>query len=160
MGCSIAVAGSKDCCNISGWNPLSNCSSKEKQLAKDKKKGVVINNGSYCKNKVLGVCTSHEHPACVYPSVIVQDIVEQGVIGQLYNGDPSQFYGGAQSTNCRGITPKELQKIDMSKINFKNIIPGIKKHMNIPTSGGNQSKASQRAKCIETGQCKNNGGSN
>ena len=156
LGCSVAIAGSNNCCtNGGGWNPIGSCSEDEHQLAKDKQKQLNIDNGSFCKNKVLGVCTSEEHPSCIYPSLIVKDIVLQGVIGQLYHGSVSAFYGGSENTNCRGITPEDLQKIDFDKVDFSNIEADMKKHMNMPDSGKSDKNANDKAACILDGTCKN-----
>lgn len=153
MGCSVAIAGSNNCCgNEHGWNPVGSCSADEKQLQKLKEKHVVIDNGDFCKNKTLGVCTSKEHPSCVYDSLMTKDIIEQGVIGQLYHGSITAYYGDPENTHCKGITPEQLQKIDFDKIDMSNIEDDIKKHMNVPDSGGSSSDAEKQAKCLqETG---------
>ena len=156
MGCSVAIAGSNNCCTDGGgWNPVGSCSEEEKHLAEQKQKHLVIDNGEYCKNKSIGVCTSNERPSCVYPDLITKDIIEQGVIGQLYHGSTNAFYGDAKDTNCRGITPEELEKINFDTIDFSNIEDELKQNMDVPQSGQGNQNADDKSKCILDGSCKN-----
>ena len=130
--CSEAPIGYLNCCVDDGWGQdvhLASCSDEEKSLGKDKANGLSIYVGEYCKNDVMGICTSNRKSYCVFPSKLARIIQDQGRNKQLHIG-----FGDKEHPDCRGITPEELQEIDFSKIDFSDFYSDIaqKEHVEDP----------------------------
>lgn len=131
MSCHKAIGDAYDCCSLDGWaEKVLKCSDDEKHLADLKRKGWTVDVGSYCSSKLKHPCTSHAYVSCTYDSLLVVDIIKQGVIGQLHHS-----FGDPKSTQCLGVTPDELQKIDFNKIDFSNVSQDIINNMNLPQAG-------------------------
>ncbi|MCU6222961.1 conjugal transfer protein TraN [Morganella morganii] len=59
QSCRKAAAGFSNCCKNSGWGNdtgLAGCDSEEKAIGKAKDRKLAVYVGTYCSNKVLGVC--------------------------------------------------------------------------------------------------------
>lgn len=105
-----------NCCQGSGWGQdmkLAHCSQEEKALGAAREKNMTVYAGRYCSSKFLGKCIEHKETYCVFPSKIAKVIQEQGRRGQLHIS-----FGDGKHANCRGITPEQLQRINLSKIDF------------------------------------------
>ncbi|UCQ29570.1 conjugal transfer protein TraN (plasmid) [Edwardsiella tarda] len=130
MFCRQAAAGFNNCCKDSGWGQeigIAHCSSEEKALGKAKDKLLTVHVGTYCANKVLGVCLQKKAAYCQFDSKLAQIVQEQGRAWQLGVG-----FGGAASPDCRGITVEELQRLDFSKMNFSNFYTDLQGGTTIP----------------------------
>jgi len=117
--CSDDISNFRNCCKNSGWGQdihLANCSDDEKKLGTNRERKLAIYVGRYCDKEVLGVCMQHKESYCVYDSPMAKIIQEQGRAGQL-----RLSFGKAEKPNCRGITPEELQRINLEKINFTDM---------------------------------------
>lgn len=68
--------------------------------------------GSYCDQKVLGMCTVKKQAYCCYDSPLARIVVEQGV-GQL-----GRTQGTAKAPQCDGLTLAELELLDWDKIDL------------------------------------------
>lgn len=68
--------------------------------------------GSYCDQKVLGVCIVKKQAYCCYDSPLARIVVEQGV-KQL-----GRSQGSAESPQCGGLTLEELERLDWDKIDL------------------------------------------
>ena len=140
--CSLAPLGFLNCCADHGWGKhigLAKCSAEEKKLGKDKENGLAIYVGEYCAHKLAGLCTEHRKGYCVFSTLIGVDIQQQGRQGQLGIG-----FGSGQNPDCSGLTPKQLQKIDFSKIDFSNVAAAIKAKW--PNSGAVAKRIAQKIK--------------
>jgi hypothetical protein len=117
QGCNKLCLSTVDCCKISGWViglGLANCSSAEKQLAENRRKGLCVEVGTYCVEKVplTGVCLRKKTNFCCFHSKLTKAIQEQG------RRQLGMNFGSAEGPNCRGLTPEELTRIDFSKLNL------------------------------------------
>jgi len=113
--CTKASLGFSNCCKDAGWGTdlgLAQCSESEKLLAQQSVAGQCHYVGSYCSNKVLGICTSTGYGYCCFNSKLARIIQEQGRV-QL-----GISFGAAASPDCRGLTPQEIEGIDFAKIDF------------------------------------------
>ena len=120
MECKETAAGFANCCRGDGWGKdihLAHCSQEEKDLGKAKQAGRAISVGRYCHNDPLGICTDHHEAYCVFDSRLAQTIQLQGRGAQEHIG-----FGAPKSPNCRGITPKEMSKLDLSKIDLSFMV--------------------------------------
>lgn len=127
--CSKKPIGLSDCCADDGWGNdigLTDCSSEEKGLMEAKKKGLTIDLGEYCAEKVLGVCIRKKKGYCQFDSKMARIIQEQGRV-QLAVG-----FGSAKHPNCTGITPEQLQLVDFSKVDFSDFYEDLDANLNLP----------------------------
>lgn len=120
-----------NCCQGTGWGQdikLAHCSQEEKALGAAREKNLTVYAGRYCSSKILGKCIEHKETYCIFPSKIAKVIQEQGRRGQLHIG-----FGDGKHANCRGITPQQLQRINLSKIDFgKEIMDELSLKMKNP----------------------------
>lgn len=130
--CSKNCAGFRDCCTTGkGWGVslhLSSCSSEEKELADWRAKKRCVFVGTYCAEKILGKCTRKRSSFCCFGNKLSRLLNEQGR-RQLGIG-----WGDARGPNCRGLTPEELSRIDMSQIDLSELYEDIQAKFNPPTS--------------------------
>lgn len=128
--CRKAAAGFNNCCKSGGWGSdvgLAYCDSEEKALGKAKSRNLTIYVGSYCSNKVLGVCLQKKEAYCVFDSKLAKIVQEQGRGGQLRIG-----FGSAKNSDCRGITVDELQAINFDRLNFADFYSDLESGTDIP----------------------------
>lgn len=128
--CRKAAAGFSNCCKGGGWGSdvgLAHCDSEEKALGKAKSRNLTIYVGSYCSNKVLGVCLQKKEAYCVFDSKLAKIVQEQGRGGQLRIG-----FGSAKNSDCRGITVDELQAINFEQLNFVDFYSDLESGTDIP----------------------------
>lgn len=95
---------------------LAGCSTEEKCLAENRKRGKCHFIGS--KKVKLGTVT--EHVFCCFPTKLSRVIHEQG------REQLTIKWGSAEKPKCRGLTLEELQQIDFSKIDLSEVIDDIK----------------------------------
>ncbi len=95
---------------------LASCKSEEKCLAKYRSDGKCRFIGS--QKAKLGTVT--EHVYCCFPSKLARVIHEQG------RKQLGIKWGKADKPKCRGLSLKEFQKIDFSKIDLSEVIDDIK----------------------------------
>lgn len=108
--------GVKNCCKDNGWGvdlELTECSSSEKELGKLKEEGRVIFVGNNKHKRKDWEIERNDKRYCVFDSKIARLIQSQGRYTQLNIG-----FGTGKYPNCRGISPKELSKINLDAINF------------------------------------------
>ena len=150
MECSRSITNAKNCCDAggSGWaeGAFLNCADDEKELAKAKEAGRVVEagngNNEYCYNEVLGVCTSYHRVYCVFDSKIARIVQHDGRKNQLgisfgEVGDDSAH------PNCRGITPEELSRMKFDRMDFSELYAEIRKkvEVSLPTNETLKQKA-------------------
>ncbi len=118
LECSKNIAGSitKDCCGVSadGFSEgkILKCEEEELEIEKAKEVGRATEIGEYCHNNVIGVCTSYHKTYCLFKSKWAR-IIQEAARSQL-----GITFGTPEHPNCRGLTLKEFQMLDLSKIDF------------------------------------------
>lgn len=109
-----------DCCRkmegIAVNVKLANCSSEEKSLAEKRNEGKCHFVGS--QKVKLG--TVSEHVYCCFPTKLARIVQEQG------RKQLSIKWGSAEHPKCHGLKLAELQSIDFNKIDFSEIVEGLK----------------------------------
>jgi hypothetical protein len=117
--CSKNCANFRDCCTTGkGWGVsmnLSSCSGEERELAEWRAKKRCVFVGTYCAEKMLGVCTRKKSSFCCFGNKLSKLLNDQGR-RQLGIG-----FGGAEAPDCRGLTPEELSRIDMSRMDLSEL---------------------------------------
>jgi len=123
--CSINFGGDfKDCCGKEGgWGTRvgigTKCSADEKTLKKARDDKRCISLGNRDKKKIAGVVVSTEDVFCCYPSKIARAI-QEGARRQL-----GINFGSADSPNCRGLTPAELERVDFGNLDLRDAYSDI-----------------------------------
>lgn len=123
--CSINFGGDfKNCClKNGGWGTSvgigTKCSADEETLKKAKADKRCVYIGTRVKKKVAGVVLSKEQVHCCYPSKIARAI-QKGARRQL-----GINFGSADSPNCRGLTPAELERVDFGNLDLRDAYSDI-----------------------------------
>lgn len=123
--CSKNCVGFRDCCKTGkgkGWGVslnLSGCSGEEAELAEWRTKKRCVFVGTYCAEKILGICTRKKSSFCCFGNKLSRLLNDQGR-RQLGIG-----FGDAESPDCRGLTPEELSRIDMSQMNLSELYEDV-----------------------------------
>lgn len=130
--CGMATVGFRNCCKDSGWGVdvnLAQCSPEAKMLATKKSAGLCHEVGSYCSNKKgIGkatICLETTRSYCCFNSKISRIVQEAG------HGQLGKSWGKGKSPNCEPLTITELQQIDFSNIDFRELFGDISAQTNI-----------------------------
>jgi type-F conjugative transfer system mating-pair stabilization protein TraN len=129
--CRKNCAGFRDCCkNGNGWGVdmhLSECNGEEKELANWRSKKRCTYIGTYCAEKLAGKCIRKKSTFCCFGSKLAKLINEQGR-RQLGIG-----FGDVKSPDCRGLTPEELSRIDMSAMDLSELYEDVMEKFKVPS---------------------------
>ena len=125
--CRKNCVGFRDCCKTGtgkGWGVsmhFSGCSGEENELAdwRGKKRCVFV--GTYCAEKLLGtgICLRKKSSFCCFGTKLARLINSQGR-AQLGLG-----WGDVEGSDCRGLTPEELSRLDMSAMNLSELYEDV-----------------------------------
>ena len=126
--CRKNCAKFRDCCTTGkGWGmtlKFVECSGEERELAewRDQKKCVFV--GTYCAEKLLGtgICIRKKSSFCCFGTKLAKLLNDQGR-RQLGFG-----FGDAEEPDCRGLTPDELSRIDMSRMDLSELYEDVQKN--------------------------------
>jgi conjugal transfer mating pair stabilization protein TraN len=109
-----------DCCKemdgVALSVKLANCSTEEKCLAENKKRGKCHFIGT--QSAKLGTVT--EHIYCCFPTKLARVVHEQG------RKQLGIKWGSAEKPKCRGFRLRELQQLNFSKMDLSEVIDDIK----------------------------------
>ncbi len=130
-GCEKNIAGYSNCCKDSGWGQdyaNASCSAGEQKLMQLQSKQMCHYVGQYCSKKIpiIGKCKKTRKTFCCFKSKLSRVIVEQGRM-QLGMG-----WGSAQSPDCRGFTPQEMQGLRFDRMDLSEVIQDIKDQVKEP----------------------------
>ena len=115
--CKIWVTDLIDCCSDKGWGKklnLTHCRDEDRDLGQAKLNYKAHYLGKYCSKKELGICLEHKNAYCVFDTKLARIIQEDGRLRQI----DGNALGTAEMPTCGGLTPEELQRIDMSRVDF------------------------------------------
>lgn len=131
--CTRHCVNFKDCCGSEkGWGVsvhLAECDKDEKELRQLRNKNLCIQVGTYCAEKVLGVCIRKKTSFCCYGTKMAR-LIQQNGRSQLGLG-----FGAPKSPDCSGFSAEELSRIDFSGIDFSEIFEDIRSKV-IPKGQG------------------------
>lgn len=121
--CSKKAAAYSNCCrkDPKGWGkPLgTKCTKDENELAEKRAKNLCVYVGK-SESKTLGVTTVVKHHFCCWGQMLDKVIQVEG------RKQLGMDFGSGGSTNCRGLTLEEIQKIDFSRVDFTEFIDDFK----------------------------------
>ncbi len=139
--CSRNCINFKDCCGgLKGWGVslhIAGCTPEEKELAKMREKSLCHQIGTYCAKKILKKCVSKKTSFCCFGSKFARLLQEQGR-AQLGLG-----WGNEKCPNCRGLTVEELSRMDLSKMDFRELFDDVIKKYKQPDLKALQETASK-----------------
>jgi conjugal transfer mating pair stabilization protein TraN len=91
------------------------CSPEEMTLDVKDRMGLCHYVGTYCSDKVLGVCTSKRKSYCCFESKLSRILQEQG------RAQINKPWGKPKDADCKGFLIEEFQKLDLSKMDFTEV---------------------------------------
>jgi len=115
--CNKKIFGASNCCSGSGVPLLTPwlCSSAEKQLDEKDDKGLCHKVGSYCSDKVLGICVTSKDAYCCFGSKLSRILQEQG------RQQIAKAWAKPKDETCKGFTIEEFQRLDLSQMDFSEV---------------------------------------
>ena len=145
--CDKKITEYTNCCTkMGGWGKVlgARCSPDALNLAKKRKAKKCVDVGTYCAKKLpLIGCIIKRTSFCCYDSIIAK-IINQEAKRQLgiKNGSP-------ESPNCGGLTFEDLEKVDLSKADFKEFYDEIVvPNLNIPDMAADAALSAREAREI------------
>lgn len=151
--CSKYVLSFKDCCGSGkGWGKdmgLGSCKAQEKLLNTKRKAGLCHRVGTYCDKKVLGQCVMKKTSFCCFGSKLLKAFHEQGRV-QIKMG-----WGSPERPLCRGFTIEEVQRIDFSKLDLREVFEELMKNYKPGKMGDIGRQVGQRLEIIKKGMVPN-----
>ena len=151
--CSKFMLSFKDCCGSGkGWGTdlgLSSCSANEKLLSTKRKAGLCHYVGTYCAKKVLGQCVKKKTSYCCFGSKLLKAFQEQGR-AQIGLG-----WGEPKHPLCRGFTIAEIQRIDFSKLDLREVFEELMKNYRPGKMGDIGRQVGDRLEVIKKGMIPN-----
>jgi Type-1V conjugative transfer system mating pair stabilisation len=126
--CTRHCVNFKDCCGVSikGWGAnlhLASCDESEKELARLRGQKLCVAVGTFCAQKVLGVCIRKKTSFCCFANKLSRIFVEQAR-NQLGIG-----WQDAQNPDCNGLSTELLTRVDFSKIDLSEIFTEIQSNL-------------------------------
>jgi conjugal transfer mating pair stabilization protein TraN len=91
------------------------CSGEEMTLDVKDRMGLCHYVGTYCSDKILGVCTSKRKSYCCFESKLSRILQEQG------RAQIGKSWGTPKEPNCKGFLVEEFQQLDLSKMDFTEV---------------------------------------
>ena len=79
-------------------------------------KGLCHKLGSYCSDKVLGICVTSKDAYCCFASKLTRILQEQG---RPQLGKP---WGSAKKGTCEGFTIDEFSRLNLSVMDFSEVV--------------------------------------
>jgi conjugal transfer mating pair stabilization protein TraN len=147
--CSKYPLSFNDCCGSGkGWGKslgLSNCKPEEKLLSEKRHKRLCHYVGTYCAKKVLGQCVKKKSSFCCFSSKLLKAFHEQGR-PQINLG-----WGTPKEPLCRGFTIEEIQKIDFSKLDLREVYEDLMKSFKASKMNDISKHVGERLETIKRG---------
>lgn len=130
LHCNKECAGFKNCCKrFGGWGVdlhLSSCKEEERLLAQLREKKRCVFVGSFCAEKVLGICIRKKFSFCCFGSQLARILHEQGR-AQLGIG-----WGEAEHPNCRALSLEELTRLNFDTLDLRELTAELTSKIRTP----------------------------
>lgn len=117
LKCTKKVFGLSNCCSGKGVPLLTPflCSREDRDVDKRDDAGLCHYVGTYCSDRVLGVCVTRKQSYCCYGSKLVRILNQQGK-AQL-----GMQFGRAKEPDCEGFLIAQFQRLDLSRMDFREV---------------------------------------
>nr|WP_277754249.1 conjugal transfer protein TraN [Porphyrobacter sp. GA68] len=115
--CHKKVFGLSNCCSGKGVPLLTPflCDAAERELDKKDDAGLCHRVGSYCSDKVLGICVTRKDAYCCFESKLSRILQEQG------RTQIRKPWGEPKKETCKGFSIAEFQLLDLSVMDFSEV---------------------------------------
>lgn len=115
--CSKKVFGLSNCCSGKGVPLLTPflCNAAERELDNKDDRGLCHRVGSYCSDRVLGVCVTRRDAYCCFESQLSRILQQQG--RQQIN----KPWGQPRRETCQGFSLDEFSRLDLSVMDFSEV---------------------------------------
>ena len=115
--CHKKLFSTLNCCAGKGLPLLTPafCNAGEKVLDEKDRKGLCHNVGSYCSDKVLGICVTTKKAYCCFESKLTRILQEQG---RPQIGKP---WAAPKTETCKGFSIDEFARLDLSIMDFTEV---------------------------------------
>ncbi|HUX79586.1 MAG TPA: conjugal transfer protein TraN [Alphaproteobacteria bacterium] len=123
--CSKYIFDFKDCCGSgNGWGKtlgITGCHKNEEELQEKRKARLCHYVGKYCakKDPIAKICLEKKSTYCCFGSKLLKAFHEQGR-AQIGLG-----WGSPKHPLCRGFTIEEIQRIDFSKLDLREVFEDL-----------------------------------
>lgn len=117
LKCTKKVFGLSNCCSAKGVPLLTPflCSREDRDVDKRDDAGLCHYVGTYCSDRVFGVCVTRKQSYCCYGSKLVRILNQQGK-AQL-----GMQFGKAKEPDCEGFLIAQFQRLDLSRMDFREV---------------------------------------
>ena len=117
LKCTKKIFGLSNCCSGKGVPLLTPwlCNSQDRDVDKKDDAGLCHYVGTYCSDKILGVCVTRKQSYCCYGSKLVRILNEQGK-AQL-----GMQWGTPKTPDCEGFLIAQFQQLDLSRMDFSEV---------------------------------------
>lgn len=117
LKCTRKVFGLSNCCSGKGVPLLTPflCSREDREVDERDDAGLCHFVGTYCSDRVLGVCVTRKQSYCCYGSKLVRILNEQGK-AQL-----GMRWGTPKTPDCDGFLIAQFQQLDLSRMDFREV---------------------------------------
>ncbi|MEM6409971.1 MAG: conjugal transfer protein TraN [Pseudomonadota bacterium] len=128
LKCTKKLFGLSNCCSGKGVPLLTPwlCNSQDRDVDEKDDAGLCYYVGTYCSNKILGVCTTKKQSYCCYGSKLVRILNEQGK-AQL-----GMQWGKPKEPDCEGFLIAQFQQLDLSQMDFGEVYAEFVDAANLP----------------------------
>lgn len=132
--CSSKVFGVLNCCKGKGFPLIPGisllvalgCDSQELLLHERDAQGLYTYVGSYCSDKVLGICVTKRKAYCCYESKLTRIIQEQG------RPQLGKVWAAPKTETCAGFTLDEFSRLDLSQMDFSEVYAEFTDAVRVP----------------------------
>jgi len=107
---------------------LLSCEQDEQILGMKRGQNLCVHVGTYCSQKVLGVCVQKKQSHCCFNSRIARLIASNG------RAQLGKSWGDPKNPDCGGLTPAELQMVDFSLIDFSEVMADVQASVKTPSA--------------------------
>ncbi len=117
LKCTKKLFGLSNCCTGKGVPLLTPwlCNAEDRAVDEKDDAGLCHNVGTYCSNKILGVCTTKKQSYCCFGSKLVRILQEQG------RAQLGKTWGEPKEPDCEGFLIEEFQSLNLSVMDFSEV---------------------------------------
>ncbi|RKF17753.1 conjugal transfer protein TraN [Altericroceibacterium spongiae] len=128
LKCTKKIFGLSNCCSGKGI-PLVTpflCNSEDRLVDEKDDAGLCHYVGTYCSDKVLGVCVTKKQSYCCFASKLTRIIQEQG------RDQLGLDWGEKKEPECNGFTPEQFQHLNLALMDFAEVYEEFTDAVSLP----------------------------
>jgi conjugal transfer mating pair stabilization protein TraN len=115
LTCSKTIFGLTNCCVPRGFPLLGGCNAEDIALKDRREDGQCTYVGTFCDQKVLGICLRKKEAHCCFLSKISRILQEQG------RPQIGKAWGNPKTEQCAGFTIAEFQQLNLALMDFSEV---------------------------------------